>query len=332
MINFIPIKNFNNETFIKYLNSSISINQMTNYGPNVQLLEKRARDMLKIPEEFDVIATSSGTTALHTVFWSFERQQMKSLNKAVQNFTFPASAQGVMSGATKIDFDISYNIDLGHSLMQKYSEVICITNLFGHLQNLELIVNRLKAADKIVIFDNAATPYSFYRGINSCALADGSCISLHHTKPIGFGEGGLAIVRKEVSKFAREAVNFGWVDGAFNERGSNFKMSELSAAGILQYWDSFNIDEMAKIHRENYFEMTYKLAAKYGGKSHPNNSDEEGFFPSNLPFIFSEPILPEQINADVEIKKYYQPLENLPVSNDLYNKTLNFPIHERYDI
>ena len=332
MIKFIPKKPFDEKVFMKYLNKSVESNQMTNYGPNVQLLEERARKMLKIPEEFDVIATSSGTTALHAVFWAFERQQMKNLNKAVQNYTFPASAQGAMSGATKIDFDIGYNIDLGHSLMQKYSEVICVTNLFGHLQELELVVNRLKAAGKIVIFDNAATPYSFYRGINSCALADGSCVSLHHTKPIGFGEGGLAIIRKEVGKFAREAINFGWVDGAFNERGSNFKMSELSAAGILQYWDSFDIDEMAKTYRENYFEMTYKLASKYSGNSHPNKSDEEGFFPSNLPFIFSEPILPEQIKAKVEVKKYYQPLQDLPVSVDLYARTLNFPIHEKYNI
>lgn len=332
MINFIPKKHFNNEVFFEYLSKSIESNQMTNYGPNVQLLEERARKMLKIPEEFEVVATSSGTTALHAMFWAFERQQMKNINKAVQNFTFPASAQGVMSGAQKIDFDISYNIDLGHSLMQKYAEIICVTNIFGHLQDLELVVNRLKMSGKIVIFDNAATPYSFYRGINSCCLADASMISLHHTKPIGFGEGGLAIIRKEVAPFAREAINFGWVDGAFNERGSNFKMSELSAAGILQYWDSFDIDEMSKEYRDNYFGLTYKLASKYGGVSHPNRGDEDSFFPSNLPFIFNEPSAPERIKADVEVKKYYKPLDDLPVSSDLYNKTLNFPIHMSYEI
>jgi dTDP-4-amino-4,6-dideoxygalactose transaminase len=332
MINFVPKKAFNKQIFMKYLNKSIESNQLSNYGPNVQLLEERARKMLKIPEEFEVIATCNGTTALHSIFWGFERQQMKNMQKAVQNFTFPASAQGPMSGAQKIDLDIGYNIDLGHTLMQKYAEIICITNLFGHLQELEIVVNRLKAAGKIVIFDNAATPYSFYRGINSCALADGSMVSLHHTKPIGYGEGGLAIIRKEIAPFVRGAINFGWVDGGFNERGSNYKMSELSAAGILQYWDSFDIDEMAKQYRENYFETAYKVAAKHGGNALPNKSDEEGFFPSNLPFIFNQPILPESIKAEVDVKKYYQPLEDLPVSTDLYARTLNFPIHEKYDI
>ena len=153
-----------------------------------------------------------------------------------------------------------------------------------------------------------------------------------YSKPIGFGEGGLAIIRKEVAPFAREAINFGWVDGAFNERGSNFKMSELSAAGILQYWDSFDIDEMSKEYRDNYFGLTYKLASKYGGVSHPNRGDEDAFFPSNLPFIFNEPSAPERIKADVEVKKYYKPLDDLPVSSDLYNKTLNFPIHMSYEI
>ena len=84
----------------------------------------------------------------------------------------------------------------------------------------------------------------FITGTNSCNLGNASFISLHHTKPLGFGEGGLAIVDKHLEEQVRIACNFGFVDRKFNERGSNFKISEISAAAILQYWDTFNIDTL----------------------------------------------------------------------------------------
>jgi dTDP-4-amino-4,6-dideoxygalactose transaminase len=56
-------------------------------------------------------------------------------------------------------------------------------------------------------------------GTNSCNLGNASFISLHHTKPIGFGEGGLVIIDKEYEESVRIACNFGLVNGAFNERG-----------------------------------------------------------------------------------------------------------------
>ena len=84
----------------------------------------------------------------------------------------------------------------------------------------------------------------FIKAKNSCNYGTGSFISLHHTKPIGFGEGGLAIIDKEYEKYTRAAVNFGMEEGVFNENGGNYKISEISAAGILQWWDQFNIDNL----------------------------------------------------------------------------------------
>ena len=54
------------------------------------------------------------------------------------------------------------------------------------------------------------------------------------------GEGGLVIIDKEYEEAVRRACNYGKVGEQFNERSGNFKMSEFSAAGILQYWDQFD--------------------------------------------------------------------------------------------
>jgi len=112
-----------------------------------------------------------------------------------------------------------------------------------HLQNLNHIESKLQDS-MYLVYDNAATPYSFYEGKNCVNYGVASFVSLHHTKPIGFGEGGLAIIDKKFEKYVRESINFGMDEEKnFTEFGSNCKMSEISAAAILQWWDQFDIDE-----------------------------------------------------------------------------------------
>ena len=242
MINFLPKKEFDFSHFQKLLIPSIESNQLTNNGPLVSELEKTAHQMLKLEDDYAVIATCNGTGALQAIFYAHERKNKNPLSKCVQSFTFDSTAQGALNGATIVDFDQDYDVDIGQEIPLMYSNVVIITNVFGHVQNIDKILDILTDNEKIIIFDNAATPYSFVDGINSCCLADASMVSLHHTKPIGYGEGGLAIVKKELEDDIREIINFGKFEGKFNERGSNWKMSDIAAAGILQYWNSFDIE------------------------------------------------------------------------------------------
>ena len=96
-----------------------------------------------------------------------------------------------------IQFDEKLNIQMEDTFLIDYGKIVIATNCFGHLQDLNYITTQALNHDKILIFDNAATPYSFYKGTNSCNLGVGSFVSFHHTKPIGFGEGGIAIIDKK---------------------------------------------------------------------------------------------------------------------------------------
>ena len=331
MIPFIPKKNINFDLVKELMSESIKTNQLTNNGPLVKKLEEKAHKMLKLEEDYAVVATCNGSGALHAIAYAFERKAKSPLSKAVQNFTFPSSAQGALSGSHKVDLNLDYQIDSQDPLMLQYSKVLVVTNLFGHAQNLDKIFDDISNEDKIVIFDNAATPYTFIGGINICCLADASMISLHHTKPIGFGEGGLAIVKKSMEKDVRDIINFGYLNDEFNERGSNWKMSELAAAGILQHWDSFDIDELATKYRDNYFNLLYQLNVQYQGDWWPTYGEEDRFFPSNLPYIFKDPTNVD-ITDKVEIKKYYKPLTDLPNSTWVYDRVINFPLHETVEL
>ena len=128
----------------------------------------------------------------------------------------------------------------------------------------------------------------------------------------------------------RRAVNFGYDENKrFSERSGNYKMSELAAAGIHQWWDYFNIDELMEIYLDNYYTAKYKLTTDSDGQSFPNHSDDE-FLPFCLPWIHENPIKVEDaFYKHVECKKYYKPLRSDATINShlIYERIMCYPIH-----
>jgi len=325
MTQYILRKKLDIPTFEKYLEIAQETNQFANGGHAARLLESRAREMLKISDDKAVIATSSGTAALHAILFAMMRRNNANMRICTQDFTFPSNSQGPATGPIITDIDSNCNMHLTDEYAHNYGQIYIITNCFGHVQDLDSVLMYGQENKKIIIFDNAATPYTFINGVNTCNLGHASYVSLHHTKHIGFGEGGLAIVNTHLEEDVRVACNFGLVNGQFNERASNFKMSEIAAASILQYWDSFDIEELKKKVLDNYFNKLFELNKEYEGTVHPNYSDEEEFLPSCLPFIFNKPTLAEEFPEE-DCKKYYHPLRGLPASKQIYDRIVCFPV------
>ena len=273
--------------------------------------------MLKIDDSKAIIATSSGTTAASAMIDAVRRKS-SNLKKRVctQDFTFATNSIGSASGSLVVDVNESCMIDYSSEYIQSAAHIVIVTNCFGHLGELEQIEDNLE--DKVIIYDNAASRYSFYKGKNCLNYGTGSFVSLHHTKPIGFGEGGLVIIDREYEEFVRAAVNFGMIDGVFNEYGGNYKMSEISAAGILQWWDTLgDIDSLANIYRDSYYKLRYEMRDVVGD-FWPHRGDDN-FFPNCLPFIHENPTHIENFN-DREVKKYYRPLRGFPISQFIYDR------------
>ena len=331
MIPFIIKKQLDSDRFNEYLLTANTTNQFTNYGYAVQLLEQRARDMLKIDDSKAVIATSSGTSALDAILYGIETYDKEVCRVSTQAFTFPSNCLGKAQGPIITDITAHCNMNLDDEYLLKYSNTVIVTNIFGHLQNFKEIINKTEDRDKKLLIDNAATPYSFWEGTNSCNLGTASYISLHHTKPIGFGEGGLVIIDKKYEESVRIACNFGKHDTICNEQGGNFKMSELSAAGILQWWDQFNIDNMQEIFMTNYNTLRYEMREENGDFWFNHTSDT--WFPTCLPFICNLPI--EEVSGEFkgkEYKKYYKPLNNShAISNLVYNNIMCIALTDGID-
>ena len=64
--------------------------------------------------------------------------------------------------------------------------------------------------DKILILDNASSPLSLLRGKNISTLGDATFGSLHHTKYLGFGEGGFAVIDSKNYRELNSITNFGF--------------------------------------------------------------------------------------------------------------------------
>ena len=309
MISFTHHKNLNLNSFYKHMQNAVITNQFTNYGNAVRTLEEKARDMLKIDDTKAIIATCNGAAALNTIIQTIRTNE----NVYSQDFTFPCNFQ--IPDVDTIPFDLTYDNEPDIYRITKPG-IIIITNCFGHVNNIDGILDYAKNHKQLVIFDNAASPYSFYKNSNISNYGIASYISLHHTKPIGFGEGGLVIIDKAYEDKARSIINFGLVNKVPTYKGSNYKMNELSAAGILQWWESFDIEDV----KNKYISAYYKYKTK-NTKILPNYSDN--FFPNCLPVVSSD------LRFDnMDVRKYYAPNKGLEYSAKLYAKISCVPITE----
>ena len=325
MINWIPNKEINTQLVNEYLSLSLKNNQFTNGGPVVKLLENKLKNILKIDDNKSVILTNSGTGALHALADGIQLCNKQKYKWTTQSFTFPPSAQGPFKNAHIIDIDNGGGLDI--SKIPKETTGIIVTNIFGNIVDIEKYITYCNKNNIILLFDNAATSYTFYNGKNSVNYGDGSIISFHHTKPLGFGEGGAIIVDKKYEESIRCIMNFGINNGNsyFLRVGNNYKISDISAAYILQYLDNF--DKIVKKHIKLYNYMKKKLKNIEGIELYPNFSSETPFL-SCFCLLFDnydDKIRLKLLENNIFCRKYYNPLKKTPVTMEIYDKILCIP-------
>lgn len=328
-INWVPDKKINNNRVNNLINNSLKNNQFTNYGPNVQLLEKTIREKLQINKNKAVIAVTNGSVALHSLSTGIKYFHNREINWTTQSFTFPPSAQGTLSNTKIVDIDLDGGIDLKE--INDATDGIIVTNIFGNVVDIDKYEKWANDNDKFLIFDNAATPFTFYKGQSCCNYGVGCTISFHHTKPLGFGEGGAIIVDKKYEKNIRCLNNFGidLTDEYWVREGNNNKMSDISAVYIIQYLDNF--DNIIKKHQELYNYFTEKIKENNLDnklKLFPNFGEKNKTFLSCFSILFNnydDNIRLKLLENGIFCRKYYHPLVETKNSKNIYDKILCLP-------
>ena len=310
--------------------------QYSNYGPVVRKAEEYYRAVLGIDEGKAIIYCTSGTTALHTAYLAIKNAISKKVHSPTVMtvpFNFPSCANGPIKKVVFTDLEDDYTFPLKRSASERY-DIVIVPNFFGHVQDIEGIENSY--SDKHIIYDNAASAYSFYKGSNVSNYGTASIISLHHTKPIGFGEGGLLIIDDEFEEQARRVINFGnhMVPGeTWSSESSNYKPSDITAAFGMQYLTqpANDMRYMSRRYRDNYALLLGNLLADstHPFKMFPTSVSLGNMMPSCLPIVSGDPGLNQIMYSNSEVKKYYKPLvENMENCNKLYSKIVCIPCHK----
>ena len=329
IINWVPKKSINIENINNLLCQNIKSNRFTNNGPNTVVLENIIRKQFEIDNTKSIILVSNGTVALNILTSAIEYDLNKKLQWATQSFTFPSSAQGSLSNVKIIDVDNDGGLDLEE--VDNTIDGIIVTNIFGSIVDINKYIIFGEKYNKYIIFDNAATMYTFYNGKNCLNYGVGCTISLHHTKPFGFGEGGAIIVDNKYEHIIRSLINFGFniCNKYYLPEGTNAKISDISSIYIIQYLND-NFTKIIKKHTElyiyikNLLETTYK---KLNCKLFPS-------YHTNIITMACFPLIFENYNDNIRLnllknkffcKKYYHPLLNTPNATKLYNNILCIP-------
>ncbi|WP_276301484.1 DegT/DnrJ/EryC1/StrS family aminotransferase [Halorussus lipolyticus] len=186
------------------------------------------------------VATSNGTTALHT---AFEALGIGPGDKVVTTpFSFVASANAIrLAGAQPVFADIdpeTYNLDpeAVEEVVRREDDVAAImpVHLYGLPAEMDFLLDIADDYDLAVVEDAAQAHGAEFRDQRVGSLGDAACFSMYPTKNMTTGEGGMITTdRDDVAEAAESFVNHGRPpEGGYKHVrvGHNFRMTSLSAA------------------------------------------------------------------------------------------------------
>ena len=220
-----------------YLERVYASGIFSNRGPLVRELEQRYADWFNVSAD-NVVAVVNGTVAISAAaLWEDNPTYLS------PEWTFPATAMGVLSVGGSVEFrDVdpeSWTLSVtDDDLAHADSVVPLVVAPFGHPIDL----SDWSAFPRIII--DAAACAGNRPDLSGMKKGWAATISLHATKVLGCGEGGLVIFADPArAQIAREWINFGFSGSRITERiGTNGKMLEFAAAFALASLDDVDTE------------------------------------------------------------------------------------------
>jgi perosamine synthetase len=230
------------------------------------------------------VATTSGTTALHTAVSSLEVGLGDEV--IVPDLTFISTASVVLQTGAKVVFcDIdqdTFNLsadDLRSKITERTKAVI-VVHLYGLPADLGSIIPLAKKHNLWVIEDCAQAHGASINGQLVGTFGDLGCYSFYQTKNMSCGEGGIVITKDEtMAKRCRSLARHGLIGDDlsvydYDRLGYNYAMTELQAAvGLVQLRKLHELNrrrcENAARYRQNLNNLPFRFQADdYGHVNH----------------------------------------------------------------
>lgn len=276
----------------------------TNQGPYVRRLESAIEDYMGAY----CVAVANATLGLQLVWEQSPHRWI-----TTQSFTFVATVNALTQEWKPNFGDIDPN-NFGLDPNELKGGAACAVNLFGGVCDIE----KLEDACRWLIFDSAHALGVEWDGRPVGVFGNAEVFSLHATKFINGGEGGLITTRsQELAERLRRTRNFGFIVPSANrhgqlgnEWGTNAKMSEFHAALALTNWED------RELLREVYHQHWETYAANL---PFPLYNPQRSGVKSNFAYVVGfvdpdkrEALLDGLYERGVFARKYFEPLHVLP--------------------
>lgn len=213
------------------------------------------------------VATSNGTTALHTAFEALDIGEGDSV--ITSPFSFVASANAIrLAGATPVFADVdpkTYNLDpeAVEDIVRKQDiDGILAVHLYGLPSDLDPLQDIADEYDLAFVEDAAQAHGAEYRGEKIGSFGDVACFSFYPTKNMTTGEGGMITTdREDIANKAASFTNHGRPAGGGYEHirvGQNYRMTSIAA--VIGQVQLERLPEYVKSRRANASLLNQGLA------------------------------------------------------------------------
>ena len=331
VVSFVERKDVDMVRIAQLLTVSEHYNRWANRGPLWHALSSAYQRYFHRVSGKTVVPVSNGGMALEAMAQLKAMRAGRPLRWVVSAFGFHNTGRGaVFADAQKVDCDETglFSLDELARLDPASYDGIVVTNPYGIVQDFSAFAAWAEATGKHLLIDNAA---GVSRQVPDVAW---QAFSLHHTKPFGLGEGGLALVpEQDVEDYLALLEYRPMPDGQTPYWLNNGKLSEFACAGHLMRLET--VPEWEPLYQLQILRVT-SVAAEAGLKPlipvAPLNdsawSQWQGWTPvMSVPFLSPHETSLDGDTGRVRFGKYYKPLAPTPRAQYIYDHVINVPSH-----
>ncbi len=344
----------------KYLNKCIKSTFVSTIGEFVDKFENK---LVKFTKSKFVVATNSGTSALHLLLHYFSIGSEDEV--LVPSFTFIGTVNPIIyCGATPNFVDIeTNNLGVCPEKLEKYLKKISIKKnnkiynkktkkrikalIAVHVHGFPCLIEKLQIICKkynlILIEDSAEALGSFFKKKHLGTFGDASFLSFNGNKTITTGSGGAVLVKskkiaKDLKHISTQAKIPSMIDSAHDKIGFNCRMTNLSAAVGCAQLENLKKILMAKRKNFSLYEDFFCGNSSISILKEPKNSKtnywlvtarlnslkEKNFILKSLKSKgYGLRSVWRPIHSLYDYKKF--PRDNMSNSNLVFNTTVNLP-------
>ena len=344
----------------KYLNHCIKTGYVSYVGKYVSDFEKRIANFTK--SKF-VVATSSGTSALHLVLKYFNLGMNDEV--LLPSLTYVATANAIKycnSSPNFIDIERE-NLGICPYKLENYLKRISIKKgkftfnkktgkkikalIAVHLYGFPCQILRIKKICKkynIILIEDAAEAFSsFYKKKHLGTYSEAGVLSFNGNKTITCGSGGAILTNnKKMAKKLKHLSTHAKVNDLFDhihdDIGYNYRMSNLSAAVGCAQIEKIKKIVMAKRKNFNFYNRAFKKNKIIKIYKEPKFSFCNYWL---ITAFLKKPELKKKLLKFFKLRGYgfrtvWRPLHSLKIfkdcprdsmsiSNEIFRKTINLP-------